>query len=160
MAVVARRLAERNREVARETGTDRSAYPGETEARVLADRQRTRRHRRCAHRRRHMQRVSHACSSGAVAATETRRARTLRGMSSHSLSGARRILKVIAYVDGASRVNPGPAGYGVFMKTKHGDIIEITWFLDTTSNNVAEYSALVDALTIAYGHGATEGESS
>ena len=79
-------------------------------------------------------------------------------MSSHSLSGARRILKVIAYVDGASRGNPGPAGYGVFMKTEHGDIIEIAGFLGTTTNNVAEYSGLLEALTTAHAEGATEVE--
>jgi ribonuclease HI len=77
-------------------------------------------------------------------------------MQSDSLPGARRILKVIAYVDGASRGNPGPSGYGVFMTTEHGEIIEIAGFLGTTTNNVAEYSGLLEALATAKAEGATE----
>jgi ribonuclease HI len=68
------------------------------------------------------------------------------------------ILKVIAWVDGASRGNPGPAGYGVFMKTERGDIIEISGFLGTTTNNVAEYSGLLEALETAGSEGADEVE--
>jgi ribonuclease HI len=77
-------------------------------------------------------------------------------MSSHSLRGAAHTLKAIAYVDGASRGNPGPAGYGVFMRTEHGEIIEIAGYLGTTTNNVAEYSGLLEALSFAAEEGATE----
>lgn len=65
-------------------------------------------------------------------------------------------MKVIAHVDGASRGNPGPAGYGVFMKTEHGDIIEICGYLGRTTNNVAEYAGLIEALTAARDEGADE----
>ena len=63
-----------------------------------------------------------------------------------------------AHVDGASRGNPGPAGYGVFMITDRGEIIEICGYLGTTTNNVAEYTALLEALTLAQQEGATDVE--
>ena len=63
-----------------------------------------------------------------------------------------------AFVDGASRGNPGPAGYGVFMTTESGDIIEISGYLGTTTNNVAEYSGLLEALAVAREEGATDVE--
>jgi ribonuclease HI len=66
------------------------------------------------------------------------------------------ILKVTAFVDGASRGNPGPAGYGVFMRTDAGEIIEISGFLGRTTNNVAEYEGLLEALRTAVDEGATE----
>ncbi len=53
-----------------------------------------------------------------------------------------------AWIDGASRGNPGEAGFGVFFEAgseKH----EIAGFLGRTTNNVAEYAALVAALTFA-----------
>jgi len=65
---------------------------------------------------------------------------------------------VTAYVDGASRGNPGPAGYGVYMTTDSGDIIEVSGYLGTTTNNVAEYSGLLEALSIAREEGATDVE--
>jgi ribonuclease HI len=79
-------------------------------------------------------------------------------MSSHSLSREAAVLKVTAYVDGASRGNPGPAGYGVYMTTDSGDIIEISGYLGTTTNNVAEYAGLLEALAVAREVGATEVE--
>jgi ribonuclease HI len=68
------------------------------------------------------------------------------------------VLKITAFVDGASRGNPGPAGYGVHMTTDRGEIIEISGFLGTTTNNVAEYSGLLEALRVAEEEGATEVE--
>jgi ribonuclease HI len=44
------------------------------------------------------------------------------------------------------------------MKTEHGDIIEISGFLGTTTNNVAEYSGLLEALETAGSEGADEVE--
>lgn len=63
---------------------------------------------------------------------------------------------MIAHVDGASRGNPGPAGYGVYMTSDAGDVIEISGYLGTTTNNVAEYSGLIEALKAALEEGATE----
>ena len=81
----------------------------------------------------------------------------MRRLSSHSLPGETRILKVIAWIDGAARGNPGPAGYGVYMK-KPGEIIEVSGFIGHTTNNVAEYAGLIDALTVAVDEGAREVE--
>ena len=59
-------------------------------------------------------------------------------------------------MDGASRGNPGPAGYGVYMKREDGQVLEISGFLGTTTNNVAEYAGLLEALVVAHDEGATE----
>ena len=53
-----------------------------------------------------------------------------------------------AWIDGASRGNPGEAGFGVVFEVG-GDTQEITGFLGRTTNNVAEYAALVAALSLA-----------
>jgi len=44
------------------------------------------------------------------------------------------------------------------MKTDSGEIIEVNGFLGTTTNNVAEYAGLLEALTVAEQEGATEVE--
>ncbi|MEO8503296.1 MAG: ribonuclease HI family protein [Acidobacteriota bacterium] len=54
-----------------------------------------------------------------------------------------------AWIDGASRGNPGEAGFGVLFE-QDGERSEITGFLGRTTNNVAEYSALLAALTHAH----------
>jgi ribonuclease HI len=59
-----------------------------------------------------------------------------------------------AYIDGGSRGNPGPAGYGVRVEDEHGrPIAELSRALGVATNNVAEYHALVAALTWAAGRG-------
>jgi ribonuclease HI len=77
-------------------------------------------------------------------------------LSPDPVSGEGDILKITAFVDGASRGNPGPSGYGVYMTTDSGEIIEISGFLGTTTNNVAEYEGLLEALRAATAEGATE----
>jgi ribonuclease HI len=49
----------------------------------------------------------------------------------------------IIYTDGGSRGNPGPAALGVYLATLDKRYSE---YLDTTTNNVAEYKAIVFAL--------------
>ncbi len=44
------------------------------------------------------------------------------------------------------------------MKTGSGEIIEISGFLGTTTNNVAEYSGLLEALSVAEAEGADDVE--
>ena len=44
------------------------------------------------------------------------------------------------------------------MKTGSGDIVEVSGYLGPTTNNVAEYSGLLDALTVAHDEGATDVE--
>ena len=52
-----------------------------------------------------------------------------------------------AYVDGAARGNPGPAGIGVLIEDAEGNVLkEIGEPLGRTTNNVAEYSAMIRAL--------------
>jgi ribonuclease HI len=81
----------------------------------------------------------------------------VRRLPPHSLLGETPILKVTAWIDGAARGNPGPAGYGVYMK-KDGEVIEVSGYLGRTTNNVAEYAGLIDALTTAVSEGAREVE--
>jgi ribonuclease HI len=61
----------------------------------------------------------------------------------------------IANVDGGSRGNPGPAGYGVRIECADGTVIELKAFLGTRTNNVAEYNGLLAALRWADNHGVT-----
>ncbi|HLI47765.1 MAG TPA: ribonuclease HI family protein [Chthonomonas sp.] len=52
-----------------------------------------------------------------------------------------------AYVDGAAKGNPGPAGLGVVLLDGDGNTLrEIAEPLGCTTNNVAEYHALIRAL--------------
>jgi len=51
------------------------------------------------------------------------------------------------YTDGASRGNPGVAGAGVIIYDHNGAIVKkIKSYLGTTTNNVAEYTAMIIAL--------------
>jgi ribonuclease HI len=79
-------------------------------------------------------------------------------MQPHPLPGDSPILKITAFVDGACRGNPGPASYGVYMRKEDGEILEISGFLGTTTNNVAEYAGLLEALATAKSEGATDVE--
>ncbi|HZO88402.1 MAG TPA: ribonuclease HI family protein [Chthonomonadaceae bacterium] len=52
-----------------------------------------------------------------------------------------------AYVDGAARGNPGPAGIGILIQDAGGNVVkEIGEPLGHTTNNVAEYTAMIRAL--------------
>jgi ribonuclease HI len=61
----------------------------------------------------------------------------------------------VANVDGGSRGNPGPAGYGVHIEREDGTVVELKESLGTATNNVAEYSGLLAALRWALGAGVT-----
>jgi probable phosphoglycerate mutase len=63
---------------------------------------------------------------------------------------------IVAYCDGGSRGNPGPAGFGVYIQDATGGVLaELSQYLGKRTNNFAEYSALLAALefAIAKGHG-------
>jgi len=48
------------------------------------------------------------------------------------------------YTDGASRGNPGPAAVGCVLLDKNGrDVDQISQYIGKTTNNVAEYTALI-----------------
>jgi probable phosphoglycerate mutase len=64
---------------------------------------------------------------------------------------------ITVYTDGGSRGNPGPAGYGVRIEDEQGALIEeLHASLGVTTNNVAEYRALIAALEWALAHGHTQ----
>ena len=50
------------------------------------------------------------------------------------------------FTDGASRGNPGPAGIGGLIIHNEETIFELSQYLGTQTNNVAEYSALFEIL--------------
>lgn len=60
-----------------------------------------------------------------------------------------------ANIDGGSRGNPGPAGYGVRIERADGTIVELKEFLGIQTNNVAEYNGLLAALRWAVDHHAS-----
>lgn len=55
---------------------------------------------------------------------------------------------LILYIDGSSRGNPGPAGVGVvvFEADTDAPVAEISKYIGTATNNIAEYEALIHAL--------------
>jgi probable phosphoglycerate mutase len=57
---------------------------------------------------------------------------------------------MVAYIDGGSRGNPGPAGYGVRIEDDQAALVEeLRGALGVATNNVAEYHGLLAALTWA-----------
>jgi probable phosphoglycerate mutase len=67
---------------------------------------------------------------------------------------ARQAGKIVAYIDGGARGNPGPAGYGVRIERTDGSVVEeFADSIGVATNNVAEYRGLVAALEWARDHG-------
>ena len=63
---------------------------------------------------------------------------------------------LLIHIDGASRGNPGEAGFGVFVEDEAGkEIAGLYGYLGHATNNVAEYQALLHALRYALSQGAT-----
>ena len=59
-----------------------------------------------------------------------------------------------ANIDGAARGNPGPASYGLALKRPDGTPLEsLGKYIGRTTNNVAEYYALIAALDYAAANG-------
>jgi ribonuclease HI len=58
---------------------------------------------------------------------------------------------LVAYVDGGSFGNPGPAGIGVVIDGATDGTIRIAKWIGHQDNNVAEYVALLEALQCALG---------
>jgi ribonuclease HI len=62
--------------------------------------------------------------------------------------------KLIIYTDGAARGNPGPAAIGVVLKDEAGaTVATISRCLGATTNNQAEYTAIIAGLEKAVGMG-------
>jgi len=72
-------------------------------------------------------------------------------------------MKLRIYTDGGSRGNPGPAASGAVLKKmidgREGEIMDtVTRYLGKTTNNQAEYTAIIIGLERAKHLGATEVE--
>lgn len=64
---------------------------------------------------------------------------------------------LVVACDGASRGNPGPAGIGVHISTEDGrTVAEVAEGIGETTNNVAEYKAVIRGLQRAAELGATD----
>ncbi len=66
-------------------------------------------------------------------------------------------MHLIAYADGASRGNPGPAAYGAVLCDSDGSELD-AWGnpIGRATNNVAEYHGAIAAVEAALERGATE----
>lgn len=68
-------------------------------------------------------------------------------------------MKVTVFTDGGARGNPGPSGIGGVIKNQAGETIaEVSEYIGETTNNQAEYQAMVQTLAKAKELGATEVE--
>lgn len=66
-------------------------------------------------------------------------------------------VKATLYADGGSRGNPGPAASGAVLYDEHGNVIEeVGTFLGVATNNVAEWTALLEGLKAALARGVDE----
>jgi ribonuclease HI len=67
--------------------------------------------------------------------------------------------RVVVYVDGGARGNPGPAGIGVVVTDERGiELARANDFIGEATNNEAEYHALLLGLALASQLGAREVE--
>ncbi len=65
-------------------------------------------------------------------------------------------MKLTIFTDGGARGNPGPAAIGVIIKDGNKNVAAYGEKIGKTTNNVAEYSAILSALKKAKGLGASE----
>lgn len=64
-------------------------------------------------------------------------------------------MRLVIHIDGGARGNPGEAGFGAHVAEPGGaTLAELYGYLGTQTNNVAEYAALIAALTWAHAAGA------
>ena len=58
-------------------------------------------------------------------------------------------MTIYAFIDGASRNNPGESGIGVILKDEKGTTLKKEFgFIGTATNNIAEYTALLKCLKV------------
>lgn len=70
-------------------------------------------------------------------------------------------MKLTVFTDGGSRGNPGPAAYGFSITKESGEeIAGIGKYIGTNTNNVAEYSAVIEALQWVLAHRESLGDIS
>ena len=82
--------------------------------------------------------------------------RQLRAHTVYILKDRLSVNKVIICTDGAARGNPGPAAIGASLKDEKGNLIaHISRRIGVTTNNQAEYQAIIAALEKAISLGAS-----
>ncbi len=68
--------------------------------------------------------------------------------------------KIIVHSDGGARGNPGPSAIGVVIEKENGEVIEeISEAIGDTTNNIAEYTAVLrglQVLQVLYGDKTTD----
>jgi ribonuclease HI len=64
--------------------------------------------------------------------------------------------KLIIYTDGGARGNPGPAAIGAVLKSGGEIVAEISEYIGETTNNQAEYRAVIAAIEKAKQFGAED----
>jgi len=70
---------------------------------------------------------------------------------------SKQFIRIELYTDGGARGNPGPAGAGAVLKDMDGNVIDtVTKYLGETTNNQAEYHALILGLKRAKALGVKE----
>ena len=63
-------------------------------------------------------------------------------------------MHVHIYTDGGSRGNPGPSASGAVVKTPNGELLaQVSKYLGRTTNNQAEYTAIIIGLEKAHAIG-------
>jgi ribonuclease HI len=68
-------------------------------------------------------------------------------------------VRAILNTDGGARGNPGPAGIGVVLRDADRNVIEeVARGIGESTNNVAEYEAVIAGLELAREHGVTDVE--
>lgn len=66
-------------------------------------------------------------------------------------------MKARLHTDGGARGNPGPAGIGAVIFDQEGNVIgELAQGIGVATNNVAEYTALIEGLDLALRYGVTD----
>ena len=66
-------------------------------------------------------------------------------------------MTIHAFTDGASRGNPGESGIGVILRTSEGIVLQsMCGYIGRTTNNIAEYTALLVCLKAAAGFDCSE----
>jgi len=66
-------------------------------------------------------------------------------------------MKLTIHSDGGARGNPGPAGIGATLKNEKGELVaSVSEYIGETTNNIAEYKAIMAGIEKAKELGATE----
>jgi ribonuclease HI len=65
-------------------------------------------------------------------------------------------MSCILFFDGACRGNPGPMAIGVVLMENGKKLGELSKYLGIGTNNIAEWSALIEGLKLAIAHGCRE----